>query len=171
MKRCSQCDITLTNENCKPSVLNGRRNGYCRLCSNERRRSSAHHKQYAARWNREHKDQRSEIQHRYHVSHLQVRSVYAADRRRRLEYGVTPEDFQEKFEKQNGLCEICKKPFILGAGNKNRMRPCQDHDHVTGELRDLLCASCNLILGNSFESKEILANAIAYLQKHEAAQD
>jgi hypothetical protein len=72
-------------------------------------------------------------------------------------YNVTQEEFDYKFEKQQGLCAICQKPME---------RPCQDHDHVSGENRDLLCHACNLLLGNSREDIEILANAILYLQKH-----
>ena len=42
-----------------------------------------------------------------------------------------------------------------------------DHNHATKKVRGLLCVNCNIIIGNSFEDKNILANAIEYLNKYE----
>jgi len=41
-----------------------------------------------------------------------------------------------------------------------------DHDHNTGANRDLICSSCNFMLGHANESLDTLYNAIAYLKKH-----
>jgi hypothetical protein len=43
-----------------------------------------------------------------------------------------------------------------------------DHDHVTGEVRGLLCNNCNWLLGHAKDSKTTLFSAILYLEKHEA---
>jgi hypothetical protein len=51
-------------------------------------------------------------------------------------------------------------------GYPRTKRVCQDHNHETGKLRDLLCSSCNLLLGNCRENEEILLSAIRYLRKH-----
>ncbi len=75
-------------------------------------------------------------------------------------YGVTPEDFDRKFEEQNGLCAICQQPMI------GKRKACQDHNHVSGKNRDILCSSCNCLIGYSYENKEILLSAIQYLEKH-----
>lgn len=45
-----------------------------------------------------------------------------------------------------------------------------DHDHNTGQLRDLLCHHCNLLLGNAKDSVERLRQGIAYLERHSAAK-
>ena len=54
---------------------------------------------------------------------------------------MTLEDYERMFDAQGGVCAICGKP-----------RPEErtlhvDHDHETGEIRGLLCFSCNNALG------------------------
>ena len=56
-------------------------------------------------------------------------------------YGITLAEYDEMFEKQKGLCNICGKPSMNGK------RLCVDHNHETGEIRGLLCNWCNLRLG------------------------
>ena len=74
-------------------------------------------------------------------------------------YGLTPDQFQEMYEKQNGICAIC--------GGTNPMGDlCVDHNHQTGQVRDLLCRACNLMIGNARESQTLLSKAAAYLQSH-----
>jgi hypothetical protein len=40
-----------------------------------------------------------------------------------------------------------------------------DHDHTTGEVRGLLCPTCNAGLGHFKDSPELLLKAALYLQK------
>jgi hypothetical protein len=40
-----------------------------------------------------------------------------------------------------------------------------DHDHITNEVRGLLCRDCNVMLGLVKDNTETLKNAIQYLQK------
>lgn len=57
-------------------------------------------------------------------------------------------------QRQGGRCAICKKvPKKLVV----------DHNHVTGELRGLLCLSCNFCIGNAHDDVSILQSAIDYL--------
>ncbi len=44
---------------------------------------------------------------------------------------------------------------------------CVDHDHKTGEIRGLLCDSCNNGLGRFKDNPEILASALSYLQNRQ----
>lgn len=73
-------------------------------------------------------------------------------------YGITLAEFQQKFDKQNGRCAICnqtqEKLLVV------------DHNHNTGQVRDLLCNNCNTVLGYVKEDPAILIAALAYLQKH-----
>src|SRR5436853_4546544 len=62
-------------------------------------------------------------------------------------YRITEIDYQKLFILQEGKCAICKiqqeKVFDI------------DHDHLTGEIRGLLCHSCNLLLGGAKDNIEI----------------
>ena len=72
-------------------------------------------------------------------------------------YGLSVLAFKHKVEEQQGLCAIClKKPTKLAV----------DHNHYTGDLRDLLCNECNTGLGFFKENTVILQRAILYLNKH-----
>lgn len=57
-------------------------------------------------------------------------------------YGITLEEYQQMFESQDGNCAVCGK----NQSNFKRMLAV-DHDHSTGEVRGLLCLSCNSVVG------------------------
>lgn len=71
-------------------------------------------------------------------------------------YGLTEDQLHALYAKQDGRCALCRHP----EGEKSL---CVDHDHRTGEVRGLLCNSCNTLLGYAKESTEILRAAIYYL--------
>ncbi|HDY68067.1 MAG TPA: hypothetical protein ENH85_09770 [Candidatus Scalindua sp.] len=77
--------------------------------------------------------------------------------RLKVNYGITLEDYDKLYEKQNGVCAICSLPEVL-------MRLQVDHDHKTGKVRGLLCLYCNNILGKAKDSIETLEKAIEYLK-------
>ena len=54
-------------------------------------------------------------------------------------------------------CRICE--------NKNDL--CIDHNHKTGEVRGLLCRTCNTGIGMLRNSPDLLRSAVAYLEKEE----
>ena len=68
-------------------------------------------------------------------------------------YGIGADDFDELVEQQGGGCAIC------GRENPEHV----DHDHETGEVRGVLCFSCNGGLGQFRDSIDAAANAVAYL--------
>jgi hypothetical protein len=74
------------------------------------------------------------------------------------EYKITREDFDMLLLLQLNHCGICGSPF------KN-WRDCHiDHNHLTGHIRGLLCARCNLGLGILRDNPTILRNGIQYLK-------
>jgi Recombination endonuclease VII len=75
------------------------------------------------------------------------------------EYGITPEDFYEQLEVQNGACAICGKEPPEGHDLHI------DHCHVTNVFRGLLCGNCNRGIGIFQDSPDFLLNAAEYLQK------
>jgi hypothetical protein len=58
-------------------------------------------------------------------------------------------------------CWICGRSVIRGGPRKDKA--CIDHDHVTGEVRGILCMECNLGIGYFRENSEILERAKQYL--------
>ena len=91
----------------------------------------------------------------------------SANVRARLEaYGITLEDYAAMLKKQDGKCAICgaRTP---GSGKKMWSI---DHDHATGEVRGLLCGTCNTGLGMFKDSADNLRAAANYLDQHGAQQ-
>lgn len=56
-------------------------------------------------------------------------------------YGISIEEYEQMNKLQNGKCAICDNACTSG------MRLAVDHDHNTGEIRALLCGTCNRALG------------------------
>lgn len=79
-------------------------------------------------------------------------------------YGITAEQYQEKFHAQNGLCAICLEP-------ENAKWLAVDHDHscCRGKnscgkcVRALLCSKCNQGIGLLQDDPNVLMAAAAYL--------
>lgn len=76
-------------------------------------------------------------------------------------YGITRNDYDEILERQKGVCAICGSNT---SGSERYKNFCVDHNHVTGEIRGLLCQKCNIGLGNFKDSIELLEEAIKYLK-------
>jgi Recombination endonuclease VII len=80
----------------------------------------------------------AEIQRRYYANDLNKKEkafVY----RLKSRYGLTKEQYEELFEKQQGCCALCgKHQSVL------KTRLAVDHCHQTSEIRSLLCSYCNL---------------------------
>ena len=72
-------------------------------------------------------------------------------------YGVTKTQYLDMLQEQGGVCAICKN------ADKYVERLAVDHNHVTGQVRGLLCRRCNQALGALEDDVELLASAIDYL--------
>lgn len=71
-------------------------------------------------------------------------------------YGLTVDEFDAMYVKQNGACAICRRVTRLAI----------DHNHKTGAVRQLLCEACNLGLGIFADNSDLLESAAAYLRSH-----
>jgi hypothetical protein len=102
------------------------------------------------------------------------------DKHLRTHYGITIEEFDLIYQRQNGKCAVCGKdlgeyhPGLPGWGNGTRIEV--DHDHKKGKrvsVRGLLCggrwAGCNRKLGK-VDNVSWLENVIAYLKNPPAQQ-
>jgi len=96
-------------------------------------------------------------------------SVNAAARRRthlKSRYGLTDEEVDILIAEQHGTCAVCGEP----PSSKNTRahwngKLCVDHDHETGEVRGLLCFTCNVGLGNFGDDVERLRRGARYLER------
>jgi hypothetical protein len=78
-------------------------------------------------------------------------------------YGLTVAAFDALLAGQGGRCAICREPIA-------EPKIAIDHDHVTQEVRGLLCIACNAGLGSFHDSISSLHNAIAYLHGYGEVQ-
>ena len=67
---------------------------------------------------------------------------------KRLEqkYGIKEHEYKRLVRQQNGVCFICQRDPRAFATRKYRHNLCVDHDHITGEIRGLLCRNCNSMI-------------------------
>ena len=78
-------------------------------------------------------------------------------------HGITIKDYESMLLVQQGQCAVCGTTDP--GGRKGLCGPVfhVDHCHTNGNIRGLLCHSCNVGLGMFKDSVTNLANAIAYL--------
>lgn len=75
-------------------------------------------------------------------------------------YGITPDDYDNMFYAQDGACAICREE------PKAETRLHVDHDHNTSAVRGLLCGTCNKGIGLFRDSRQLLFQAVEYLDSH-----
>lgn len=73
-------------------------------------------------------------------------------------YGITEEQYNELLAAQGDCCAICKKP---AASFKKNL--CVDHDHVTKEIRGIVCLFCNLRVLGKHRNALLFKHAYEYL--------
>lgn len=78
-------------------------------------------------------------------------------------YKITREEYDQLLAWQGGRCYICQQvPRVR--------RLAVDHDHVTGEVRGLLCANdewgCNVLLRRLLGNLEMARAAVRYVEKY-----
>jgi len=61
---------------------------------------------------------------------------------------------------------ICGIELNHDAEHASRQAPAYDHCHETNKFRDVICGHCNRMLGFAHDSKQVLLNAINYLEAH-----
>ncbi len=96
-------------------------------------------------YNRKYKRDNSDRVHEYHLKSM---------------YGLSMEEYNKMFDNQNGCCWICS---THQQDLKHRLFV--DHCHDTGQVRGLLCRSCNTGLGNFNDDPSLLKIATEYLDQ------
>jgi len=100
-----------------------------------------------------------EYQPRYQSHYKERKSIY-----------VYPDglDYQTLYERQHGVCAICRQPETVRSKNGKVKQLAVDHDHDTGFVRGLLCSRCNLGIGYFQDCPNNLTSAIRYLKQSQS---
>ncbi len=83
-------------------------------------------------------------------------------------YNITLDQYEGMLDSQNNVCKICHNPETHRYKKTNKITQLSvDHNHQTGAIRALLCRQCNIMIGNSRDSAEILRSAASYLEQYD----
>ena len=121
----------------------------------EKRR--AYMKKYQAEWQRKNREKCNALSRVWAKKHPDKIKVYTKKCEIRRKYGLTLEQLEEMKQRQKGLCAICGK--LPG-----RRGLFVDHNHRTGKVRELLCGTCNWLVG-VYETRGMIG-VWTYLSKH-----
>lgn len=78
----------------------------------------------------------------------------------KLVRGITYAERDLLLQEQEGRCKCCSKET---SGSKKGWHV--DHCHTTGKIRGILCANCNIALGQVNDSVEHLEQLIDYIKE------
>jgi hypothetical protein len=140
----------------------------------QREKNKEHLSKYQKKYYQEHKQRILKRNTKYNKAHKEYIKEYRkqygeknkkhikecqrlADIRRK--YGLSKEEYYTLLLKQDHKCAICLMPL--------ENEPHVDHDHKTGKVRNLLCSSCNAMLGLGGDNPDILLNGSKYLRRWE----
>lgn len=101
---------------------------------------------------------RKEKDKRYRKENKGRRARWHREWRLRNLYGLTPEEYNYLFEKQNGCCIICG----IHQSELNEKLDVE-HSHDTGEVRGLACRKCNLLVGKIENNLELIDKILEYI--------
>ena len=132
-----------------------------------REKNPEHVREYSVAWR---KKNRAKIakQNRKWRANQPIEKKAEANHRRSLKkkFGMTPEDYLDILKKQNGVCACCGFPEKQKDRYGKTRRLSIDHNHLTDNVRALLCSACNVALGFVYEDTSRLAKLIEYVRKH-----
>ena len=116
------------------------------------RKRKAELDQYKKEWIAQNPDKPTEYSKKYNEKTKTKRSEY----QRKHLYGLSPEDLARMVDEQNNECALCFRSF-------EEAKIFVDHCHSTGNVRGLLCPSCNTALGLIKDDTGWLNRAKTYL--------
>jgi len=80
---------------------------------------------------------------------------------------ITYEKYKWMLDKQDSKCAACGDYETKKSRTQGQIcRLAIDHNHETGEVRELLCHNCNIVVGHLKESLTRLENIKQYMIKH-----
>lgn len=116
---------------------------------------------------------RSDTQYRRLTEAQKVRRrEYARVYRFTKTYGITPMEYDTMLDTQDGVCALCGRPETRVDPRTGKVYGLAvDHDHLTHQVRSLLCHSCNLSIGRLQDDPDLLRRAADYIELHRVLDD
>jgi hypothetical protein len=129
-------------------------------------KSTIRRKAYKKKWRKKHSSALKAYYKQYYRDNMPIAKFQARKRHLMRNFGMTLSQYDEKLEKQQGLCAICRRPPKKNLLHVDHDRKCCSGAKSCGKcIRDLLCPRCNVGLG-MLETTG-LATFQKYLEKHE----
>lgn len=145
-KACNKCGETKNStEFYKDAGIADGLATICKVCKNESMNT----------WREENREQYNQNQRNLRANDRE----WAKNNDLMRSHGITLEQYNAMAEAQGHKCACCNKP-------PKGIRPLVvDHNHKTGNNRELLCYGCNRAL-HVLEEDSLLEKALKYLEKH-----
>jgi hypothetical protein len=113
---------------------------------------------YKSSYYQRHKEQHKSYMQAWYIKHKVQYKARCRRYKLRIRYGITVDEYDLMFSKQEGRCAICRRH------QKEFAKPLAvDHNHLTGKIRKLLCYRCNNCLGMVNDSVSMLYDMADYL--------
>ena len=162
LKKCSKCKIDkVLGDFGKNSQQKSGLNPSCKKCrpkysSEYYYRNKEHIAKRSAQWAKDNPKK----QKVYAKRHQAKDTTKEANWKRSIwsKFKLTPEDYTAILNSQSGVCYICRK-----TPEENGKRLAVDHCHATGDIRGILCDTCNTGLGMFKDNITLLRKAQEYL--------
>ena len=119
----------------------------CKICAHKR----------GAEWAKANRDRKNKTSREWAAKNKNYRRIKTL-----IGHGLTQEEYEKLFQKQNGLCAICRNQEDPAYKKKYLSI---DHDHKSGIVRGLLCHKCNIGIGMFEDDPDRMASALKYLKK------
>ena len=101
----------------------------------------------------------------YHRDHRQMNPLAWRAQEWSRNFGITAQQYLDMVGKQGNRCAICHMPETATRNGEVKALAV-DHNHTTGVVRELLCQTCNQMIGFAQDNPEVLRKAADYLDKH-----
>jgi hypothetical protein len=183
MKSCSKCFETKPVSEFYFKAQRGKYNGNCKSCyvkqgtQNRRNRKAKNPeweprrpktpeelRQYGRDWRANNPEKMKSYIKKYrslNQESVSERNKKAKRRAKLKEWGITEEGLKIVFDKQGGVCAICKEKKVRFWGSTETHL---DHCHKTNKFRGFLCYRCNMALGKFADDPERLMRAADYVK-------
>lgn len=81
-------------------------------------------------------------------------------------FGLSVSEYKALLAAQSGRCLVCRRTEKTERSTGRKQALAIDHDHVTGQVRGLLCCKCNRAIGLLCDDPQIIRAALRYVESH-----